>query len=621
MSAAPPGPPAAAAAAALRQVYAIALADLRERMRRYSYLVTLAATLYFVYLVTAGHLQLAIHGQRGVYNSAWIGTLMALSVGVLLSLAGFYLVKNTLDHDRRTGVGEILAATPLPGAAYTVGKALSNFLLLGSILALLAVAAGASQLLAHEETHLDFKALLLPMAALAAPAVAMTAAMAVLFEAVRWLRGSLGNVVYFFFWIGALSLSAVGPGGDLLGFHLVESSFARHLPPAAARATGISLTIGPADAGETGAAGAPTATAATAPAALANPASARGTRPPVARSGVRWQGIEWTPAAVARRLSWLLLPIAVALLAALPFARFDPAREGGRRERRRAARRVDPAPQGESPEVPDRPEPLAVPGTHSMPAVQREPAAPAEPETPAAARVAVAAGTPRTPAALTAPWAVAAPPATRRPPAWAPLSRAANLVVAELRLMLRGRGFWWFAVAAGLWIGGLAAPAGSARAALLALAWIWPLPLWSALGAREAQHGTRPLVLSAPLPPGLQSAAIWVAGVAVTALAGTGVGIRLALAGDHRGLLGWIAGCLFIPTLALVLGTLSGSPRLFEMIYLLLWYLGPMNGVADMDYTGLTPAGRVAGIAWLYLGLTAPLFVTAWAARLRQARG
>ncbi len=612
MSAAPPVPPAAAAAAALRQVYAIALADLRERMRRYSYLVTLAATLYFVYLVTAGHLQLAIHGQRGVYNSAWIGTQMALSVGVLLSLAGFYLVKNTLDHDRRTGVGEILAATPLPGAAYTVGKALSNFLLLGSILALLAVAAGASQLLAHEETHLDFKALLLPMAALAAPAVAMTAAMAVLFEAVRWLRGSLGNVVYFFFWLGALSLSAVGPGGDLLGFHLVESSFARHLPPAAARATGISLTIGPADAGEAGAAGAPTATTPTAP---ATPASTRGTRPPVLRSGVRWQGIEWTPAAVARRLSWLLLPITVALLAALPFARFDPARESGRRGRRRPARRADPPPHGESPEISDRPETLADPAPLAMPAAQREPAALA------AARVAVATGTPRAPAALTAPWAIAAPPATRRPPAWAPLSRAANLVLAELRLMLRGRGFWWFAVAAGLWVGGLAAPAGLARTALLALAWIWPLPLWSALGAREAQHGTRPLVLSAPLPPGLQAAAIWVAGVAVTALAGAGVGIRLALSGDIRGLLGWIAGCLFIPTLALVLGTLSGSPRLFEMVYLLLWYLGPMNGVADMDYTGLTPAGRAAGIAWLYLGLTAPLFALAWAARTRQARG
>lgn len=205
--------------------------------------------------------------------------------------------------------------------------------------------------------------------------------------------------------------------------------------------------------------------------------------------------------------------------------------------------------------------------------------------------------------------------------AWAPRSRSANLVVAELRLMLRGRGFWWFAGAAGLWIGGLAAPAGQARTALLALAWIWPLPLWSELGAREAHYGTRPLILSAPLSPGLQCGAIWAAGAGVTALAGSGVALRLALAGDSGGLLGWLAGCLFIPALALALGTISGSPRLFEVVYLLLWYIGPMNGVAELDYTGLTPAARAAAVAWLYLGLTAPLFATAWAARSRPARG
>jgi hypothetical protein len=592
----------ASAAFTLRQCRAVARADLFERLRRFSYLATLAGTLYFVYLVHAGNVRLAIHGQRGVYNSAWIGTLMALSVGSLLSLIGFYLVKNTLDGDRRTGVGEILAATPLSRAAYTVGKALSNFLLLASILVLCAVAAGITQLLAREEARLDLVALLLPMAALATPPVALAAAMAVLFEAIAWLRGSLGNVIFFFLWIGWLSLAAIGPGVDPLGFQLVESSYARQLPApvgaaAAAARGGISLNIGPAGPASADESAGPetrSAPPAKGGGTSSDTPAARVPRPPL-RSGVRWRGIDWTAAVVARRLAWMGIAFAIALLAALPFSRFDPAREGGRKPRpsRRAAAPppLDQAPPGEPLATPEPPEtsqaPLAAGHGQPGPGLDRR----------------------RTGARW---W--------RELAARAPRSRALALVIAELRLLLRGRGFWWFAAAAGLWIGGLAAPAGQARATLLALAWIWPLPLWSEMGAREARYGTRPLVLSAPLPPGLQAAAGWAAGIGLTALAGSGVGLRLALAGDVRGCGAWLAGCLFIPALALALGTVSGSPRLFEVVYLLLWYAGPMSGVAELDYTGATAAARAAGVAWIYPTLAAALFTVAWAARARRER-
>jgi hypothetical protein len=596
----------ASAAFTLRQLQAIARADLLERLRRFSYLATLAGTLYFVYLVHAGNVRLSIHGQRGVYNSAWIGTLMALSVGSLLSLIGFYLVKNTLDGDRRTGVGEILAATPLSRPAYTVGKALSNFLLLASILVLCAVAAGITQLLAREETHLDLVALLLPMAVLAAPPLALAAAMAVLFEAVPRLRGALGNAIFFFLWVGGLSLSAMGPGGDLLGFQLIESSVARQLPaPAGAAAAaaaqgGISLNIGPAGpAGADESAGPESgsvmvATAARGAGSQAATPAARAPRPPLP-TGMHWSGIDWTAALVARRLAWMGIAFAIALLAALPFSRFDPAREGGRKPRpsRRAATPppLDQAPPGEPLATPEPPETSQAPlaAGHGQPGSGLERR--------------------RTGARW---W--------RELAARAPRSRALALVIAELRLLLRGRGFWWFAAAAGLWIGGLAAPAGQARATLLALAWIWPLPLWSEMGAREARYGTRPLVLSAPLPPGLQAAAGWAAGIGLTALAGSGVGLRLTLAGDARGCGAWLAGCLFIPALALALGTVSGSPRLFEVVYLLLWYAGPMSGVAELDYTGATAAARAAGVAWLYPTLAVALFTMAWAARARRER-
>jgi hypothetical protein len=563
--------------AVLRQMRAVAWADLLERLRRYSFLVTLAGTLYFGYLVNAGYVRLTIHGVRGLYNSAWVGSLIAVSVGSLLSLVGFYLVKNTLDHDRRSGVGEILAATSMSRVAYILGKAISNFLLLDAIVALLALAAVVSQLVAREDTHVDAVALLAPIVLLTLPILALAAAAAVLFEAVRWLRGSFGNVLYFALWVTLLSLTAGhaaggGAGLDPIGLRLVEQSFTQVLPAATAAQGDMALNIGPAERGE---------------AAPPGKAAPGGFPPAPRRSGVRWGGIRWTAALVAQRLAWIGAALAVVLLAALLFSRFDPARDAARRGRGRR-KALTPAPGAAVSEDPGAPSDDTVAGH-------------AEGRAPAASAASPA-------------WAA-------RPRAWldwAPRSRAFNLVLAELRLMLRGRNFWWFAAAIGLWIAGLFVPAGTARAMLLAVAWIWPLPLWSEMGARETLYGMRPLLLAAPLPPMLRSAAIWAAGAGIAALAGSSVALRLAMAGDAPGLLAWTAGCLFIPALALGLGTISGSPRLFEVVYLLLWYIGPMNHVPTLDFTGMTAAGQAAGYPWIYLALSALLFTAAAAARSRQ---
>ena len=62
-----------------------------ERVRRYSFLVTLAASLWLLYLALTGQLKMYLGDYRGVYNSAWTGLLMALSAGTFVSLAGFYV--------------------------------------------------------------------------------------------------------------------------------------------------------------------------------------------------------------------------------------------------------------------------------------------------------------------------------------------------------------------------------------------------------------------------------------------------------------------------------------------------------------------------------------------------
>ena len=111
--------------------------DVLERARRHSFLVTLGLTLYAAYMFLppnhAPYATLNLAGHRGIYNSAWVGCLVAMLAQSFLTLAGFYLVKNAVERDRRTGVGQILAATPLSGPTYLLSKLLSNFAILSAM--------------------------------------------------------------------------------------------------------------------------------------------------------------------------------------------------------------------------------------------------------------------------------------------------------------------------------------------------------------------------------------------------------------------------------------------------------------------------------------------------------
>jgi hypothetical protein len=142
------------------------------------------------------------------------------------------------------------------------------------------------------------------------------------------------------------------------------------------------------------------------------------------------------------------------------------------------------------------------------------------------------------------------------------------------------------------------------------------------MGNREARNATEGLVFSAPRPLGRQLPAAWAAGVLLALATGGGVALRLALAGDRAGLGAWLVGALFVHTLALALGVWSGGGKLFEVIYLLLWYLGPLQHVPAMDFLGAAPAAVAKGMPLVYLAATALLGAATVAGRRRQlARG
>jgi hypothetical protein len=511
-------------------------ADFLERVRRYSFFVILAATVWLGYLVGTGQLGLWIGGARGVFNSAWIGTAMALVINTFLALFGFYIVKGSVDRDHQTGVGQILATTPLSKPLYTLGKAASNLAVLASMVTVLAAASVVIQLTAAEDPHIHLGALLLPFVLLSLPVMALVASTAVLFETTPGLRGGFGNVVWFFLWAGGLA-QGIGKAGskDLLGLGPVYGDMIRAFQ-AKFGAAPHGFLLGGIDHQE-----------------------------PV--KTFLWNGVDWTADALAGRLVWAVLAVGFAFLAALFFDRFDPSRGGLRRQ---------PVAGGTNGEILEM-NPLAAP----------RPA-----------------------------------PVTLTPvPVRGASFRFTAVLRAELKLALKGQRWWWYAGAAGLFLAGLLNQPQAVKEIVLPLTWIWPILVWSPLGTRESRFDTGGLLFSSARPLLRQLPATWLAGVLLAMMTGSGAAVRFLAAGDHTALGAWLVGALFIPSLALALGVWSGTSKLFEVIYLLIWYIGPMSHVPTMDYLGATKTGPAEGMPLIYLGLTVLLTVAAVAGRKRQLAG
>jgi hypothetical protein len=526
-----------------RAIWAIARADFLERVRRYSFLVTLLFAVYLGYAAATGRISLRLGYYRGLYTSAWIGAIVSLVTTTFVSLVGFYIVKNAVDRDRQTGVGQILASAPLSRSFYLLGKFISNFAVLASLVGVLALAAFAMQFLVAEDRVFHAWPLFSPFLLLSLPAMAVTAAVALLFETIQLLRGGFGNILWFFLWSLSIGLPGVVevPQLDPSGLWTVFRSM---VPAAQATIPGYKgeFSLSVAD------------------------------KSIKVFPSFHWDGIDWTTGEVLLRLGWVLAALALVLLAATFFDRFDPARSRWRS-------RAKPKQGGAAPEV----------------EVDR---------VSSSARGRTAVHIHLTPLGEGA---------------YAP--NFPRICFAELRLAVKGYRWWWYAVAAGLLIAQFAAPLDVSHGPLLTAAWIWPILIWSGLGTREKLFGTQQLLFSCPHILLRQLSAAWLAGVVIAALLGGGAAFRLAIAGQITGFLAWAVGAVFVPSLALALGVWSGTSRFFEGFYTALWYIGPLNRVPGIDFTG-GGSGALAGrFAVVYLGITAILVGAAFFRRAHQLSG
>jgi hypothetical protein len=278
-----------------------------------------------------------------------------------------------------------------------------------------------------------------------------------------------------------------------------------------------------------------------------------------------WDGVQWTPELILARFSLIALSILMIFFAALFFDRFDPSR-GKPRQMKAGATKAEPA---------------AVMPSQALPNLH-----------------------------LT--------PLTSSPLGSKTAKRFSffNVLIAEIKLLLKGQPWWWLVVMAGINIACLVVPSAAVREFALPIAWVWPILLWSAIGNREIHHNVQQMTFSSASPLLRQLPAQWLAGLIVTLLFSTGAIIRLTIDGDTAGLLALLSGAFFIPSLALASGVWSGTSKLFEILYMLIWYLGPLNKLMELDYIGSHGNGRPE----FFIPFSIVLIIFAFIGRVRQIR-
>jgi len=539
-------------------IYHLGRADFLERVRRFSFLVVLGITVYFGYSLVpsanGSYNGFVLFGSRGIYNSAWIGTVIGLSVASMLSLIGFYMVKDAVNRDYHTRVGQIIASTPISRFEYMIGKWLSNLAVLASIIAVLTVIAVIMQLIRGEDRAVNLWQLLAPLWGMSLPVMAWVAALAILFETIPLLRGTLGYIAYIALWgwiLMAISLGAmfdspgeVVPHNDFMGASTSISSMYRSMVD-----QNLDVSTGITD--------------------IYQPTSGETVE------HFKWDGGGWGFQWVLGRLLWLAGSLGVVLLTALPFDRFDPARRRLGVRIRRKSRKKKKKSKKDSEEIsvviPEAGPVGGIAFTHLTPLG----------EAPVRARL------------------------------W-------TLVMMELRMLLAGMAWWWYAGALGLIIASAVVPVDKVRILLLAIAWAWPTMVWSLMGNRERQFRTEALVFPAAKSIRRQLPAAWLAGMMLALLMGSGYGLRLLIAGRGEMFAALIVGSMFVSALALACGVWTNGSRAFQILYPVLCYLGLSGAFRWFDFKGVDAGSVAAGAPLFFLLWTAVLLVLAILGRRRQ---
>lgn len=206
---------------------AIARYELRRHMGRTAWQLAVVAAALLPSLTwvdpAGGNAMLTVGGARVGYDSAVLAAMAASSLLIWLGLAGFYLARGNVAAAWASGTGSVLAALPVPGRSFVVGRwlgSLAAVLALGLAMLLGVMAAHAG----HLAVPIDVETYLRIWLPLLLPGAVFCTSMAMLCDAWRPALGRVGDIGFFVVWLACnFALDGFWRGaGD--GVHPLQSS-------------------------------------------------------------------------------------------------------------------------------------------------------------------------------------------------------------------------------------------------------------------------------------------------------------------------------------------------------------------------------------------------------------
>jgi hypothetical protein len=187
----------------------LALLEARVRLRRLSTLATLLVVVALSWLMISdpagGYSLMTVHGARVRYTSSALALGSALQASLLFALAGFYLLRGRMGEDLRSGLGGVIGASQASGALCVLGRWCGGVLYLCALIG----AFMATVLVCHAvrgEGPIEVLVYLQTYVLVLGPMALFTASCAMLFDSWAPLMGKRGDLLYFFVWIGQMSM-------------------------------------------------------------------------------------------------------------------------------------------------------------------------------------------------------------------------------------------------------------------------------------------------------------------------------------------------------------------------------------------------------------------------------
>lgn len=459
------------------QIKEIAIADYKERSRRFSFLALAALFVIFAFFAvpdpTSAITSITVDTNYFVQGTtwSWVPVAAALCIGIILPLMGFFYVRNTLIFDKETGVSNLIYTSSVSKIVYMAGKYLSNILLLFCLLLIVIVSSFYMTLIKFPNTSFpvfQFVSYFLSII----PGILICASMALLFEAIPFFQTKSGNgaavVIFLAFYISCITFAIIQPNGmvarffDITGFSWLKECIDHSVYPITKETAEIALFVG----------------------GSANV------------SNSRLLPLTFLPLHVSTKI---LAEKGVAVVYGIGLCAFAS---------------------------------VVLPRTEQRTYVHKH----------------------------------NINSKTHR-------AKPHGLLLTELLLTFSGCSFLWYLIMILLWILLLIAPIKIAQNTVLPLTMIWSIVLFSDYGCREKKCFTDELLKAIHLAYPKQLIIRWCVGSASMLFVIFPVILRTALSGEVIGMCSGVILALFIPALSIFLGQISGTERLFEIVFLSISYI------------------------------------------------